>query len=334
MSSTQIKSDDEWAYDHGPADGRRRASPISRAPAVALMIAAPVLWSTGGVVTRHIERAAPFEQVLWRGVFAFLFVALYLSLRRSSPWKAVRRAGFPGLVSGLMWAIMSAAFLVSLSLTTIASALVVMSFSPLFTVVCAAIFLDDQVPPRTWVAAGAAAAGIGLMFGFSLDGSFPGMAIAFVIPIAAAINVVVLRASAARLDLVPAVMLGAAFSCIIALPFALPFSSSPRDLVLLAFLGCFQLALPCIFLVIASRRLLAPEIALLGLLELVLGPLWAWLGAGEEPGRATLAGGCVVLIALAANEFMALRQTMSSRRSRARLASQASLGQGPLKRSG
>jgi drug/metabolite transporter (DMT)-like permease len=68
-----------------------------------------------------------------------------------------------------------------------------------------------------------------------------------------------------------------------------------------------------VFLVIASRRLLAPEIALLGLLELVLGPLWAWLGAGEEPGRATLVGGAVVLMALAANEFVALRHTMSSR---------------------
>ena len=38
-------------------------------------------------------------------------------------------------------------------------------------------------------------------------------------------------------------------------------------------------------LVLASRSLLAPEIALLGLLEVVLGPLWVWLGAGEVPGR-------------------------------------------------
>ena len=60
-------------------------------------------------------------------------------------------------------------------------------------------------------------------------------------------------------------------------------------------------------LVIASRQLLAPEIALLGLLELVLGPLWAWLGAGEEPARATVLGGAIVLAALAANELAALR---------------------------
>jgi drug/metabolite transporter (DMT)-like permease len=280
---------------------------MTRGTAVALMVAAPVLWSSAGVVTRHIERAAPFEQVFWRSLFAFGFVFLVLLLQRKHPWSSIRAAELPGLVSGLMWAIMFTAFLFALSLTTTANTLVVMSVSPLLTAVFAMLFLKDPVPLRTLLAAGAAAVGIAWMFGSSLERHFLGMAIAFVIPVAAAINVVVLRASAAKLDLIPAVMLGGGLSCLIALPFALPFSSTPRDLALLAFLGVFQLGLPCMLLVLASRALLAPEIALLGLLEVVLGPLWAWLGAGEEPGRATLTGGAIVLAALAANELAAMR---------------------------
>jgi drug/metabolite transporter (DMT)-like permease len=282
-------------------------SRLGRGGAVALMIAAPVLWSSAGVVTRHIERALPFEQVFWRSLFAFGFVFVVLLLQKAHPWKAVRAAGHPGLVSGLMWAIMFTAFLFALSLTTTANTLVVMSVSPLLTAVFAMLFLKDPVPMRTLLAAGAAAVGIAWMFGSSLERHFLGMAIAFVIPVAAAINVVVLRAAAAKLDLVPAVMLGGGLSCLIALPFALPFSATPRDLALLAFLGVFQLGLPCMLLVLASRALLAPEIALLGLLEVVLGPLWAWLGASEEPGRATLTGGAIVLAALAANELAAMR---------------------------
>jgi drug/metabolite transporter (DMT)-like permease len=166
--------------------------------------------------------------------------------------------------------------------------------------------LKDPVPLRTWIAAGAAAVGIAWMFGSSLETHYLGMAVAFVIPVASAINVVVLRASAARLDLIPAVMLGGALSCLIALPFALPFSGTPRDLALLAFLGVFQLGVPCMLLVLASRALLAPEIALLGLLEVVLGPLWAWLGAGEVPAGSTLLGGMIVLAALALNELPTL----------------------------
>jgi drug/metabolite transporter (DMT)-like permease len=271
------------------------------------MVAAPVLWSSAGVVTRHLQAAAPFEQVFWRSLFAFLFVFAVLLFQKAHPWKAVLAAGIPGLVSGLMWAIMFTAFLFALSLTTTANALVVMSVSPLLTALFAALFLKDPVPARTLFASAAAALGIALMFSSDLSAHYAGMAVAFLIPIAAAINVVVLRGAAAKLDLVPAVMLGGALSCLIALPFALPFNSTQRDLLLLAFLGVTQLGLPCMLLVIASRRLLAPEIALIGLLEVVLGPLWVWLAVGEEPGRATLVGGVVVIAALLANELAAMR---------------------------
>jgi len=279
---------------------------MTRTTGVALMIAAPVLWSSAGVVTRHIQTAAPVEQVFWRSLFAFLFVFIVLLLQKQHPWKAVRSAGLPGLVSGVMWATMFTAFLFALSLTTTANALVMQSVSPLLTAIIASMFLKDLVPLRTWLAAVAAAIGIAWMFGSSVEGHFLGMAVACVIPVAAAINVVVLRASAAKLDLVPAVMLGGALSCLIALPFALPFSSTSRDLALLAFLGVTQLGLPCMLLVLASRALLAPEIALLGLLEVVLGPLWAWLGAGEVPAGSTLFGGMIVLGALALNELPTL----------------------------
>jgi drug/metabolite transporter (DMT)-like permease len=44
------------------------------------------------------------------------------------------------------------------------------------------------------------------------------------------------------------------------------------------------------------------------LLEVVLGPLWAWLGAGEVPAQSTVLGGIVVLGALVANEVYTARQ--------------------------
>jgi drug/metabolite transporter (DMT)-like permease len=290
-----------------------RPAKLARGVGLALMIAAPVLWSSAGVVTRHIQSAQPFEQVFWRSLFAFIFVSSVLAFQKRHPLKAVRAAGVPGLVSGLMWAIMFTAFLFALSMTTTANTLVVMSVSPLLTAIFAKFALKDPLPLRTWIAASAAAIGIAWMFSAQLSAHYAGMAVAFVIPVAAAINVVVLRASHARLDLVPAVMLGGALSCLIALPFALPFSASPRDIALLAFLGVLQLGLPCMLLVLASRALLAPEIALLGLLEVVLGPLWAWLGAGEVPAGSTVLGGLIVLGALVANELYTARQLSAGR---------------------
>jgi drug/metabolite transporter (DMT)-like permease len=106
--------------------------------------------------------------------------------------------------------------------------------------------------------------------------------------------------------LLPAVLIGAVLSALFTLPFAHPFHASARDLGLLALLGGVQLAIPCLLVVRLSRVLPAPEIALLGLLEVVFGVTWAWLGAGERPSASTLGGGALVLTALIANETLAL----------------------------
>jgi drug/metabolite transporter (DMT)-like permease len=60
-------------------------------------------------------------------------------------------------------------------------------------------------------------------------------------------------------------------------------------------------------LVWASRHLAAPELSLLTLLEVIEGPLWSWLFAGEAIAGPTLSGGVIVLAALALNEAYAWR---------------------------
>ena len=280
---------------------------MTRAGGLTLMFIAPVLWSTAGVVTRQVEGATAFELVFWRSFVCCLFVAAFMSLRRMR-----LRLDWPMLASGALWAVMFTAFMVALTLTTTANTLVVMSVSPLLTTLLAAMFLRDPLPASTWVAAGAAGLGIAWMFGSDLGShtraDLLGMAIAFSIPCASAVNVVLLRAAGASVDLRPALAVGGLVSCLIALPFAVPFQASGKDIALLAFLGVFQLAVPCMLLVMASRVLLAPEIALIGLLEVLLGPLWAWLGAGEVPAQATLSGGAIVLGALVLNEVLTMRR--------------------------
>jgi len=252
--------------------------------------------------------------VFYRSLFAFLFVGVVLLLLRKNPL----RMAPPAIVSGGLWALMFTTFMIALSLTSTANTLVVMSLAPLLTTVLASVFLKDPVPTGTWVAAGAATLGIAWMFASDLNAhtqrDLLGMLIALSVPIASATNFIVLRASSATSDLRSAVMLGGLISAAVCLPLALPFQATAKDVALLAFLGVFQLGLPCLLLVLASRKLLAPEISLIGLLEVLLGPLWAWLGAGEVPARATLTGGAIVLGALVLNELATFRNQLAPRR--------------------
>ena len=292
--------------------------PRAHRRAIVLMVIAPTLWSIAGVVTRQLEFDGRWEVTFWRSLFAAIFVlCAMLATRGRGAWAALRASGGYGLLSGAMWAIMMIAFMLALMTTTTANTLIVNSITPLATALLARAVLRDPIAPRTWAAIALAIAGMLWMFGSGFAAGEPrhlaGMLIALAVPLAAAVNLVTLKHAGRSVDLIPAILLGAILSAVITLPFALPFRASAHDLALLAVLGCLQLGLPCMLMVRASPQLSAPEIALLAMLEVVLGPLWVWLGAGEAPALATLAGGALVIAALLLNELVALRRTVRSR---------------------
>jgi drug/metabolite transporter (DMT)-like permease len=95
---------------------------------------------------------------------------------------------------------------------------------------------------------------------------------------------------------------------VITLPLAFPLQASAHDIALLAGLGAFQLAIPCVLSVVCASVLKAPEVSLLALLEVIFGILLAWVGAGEVPTHSVLLGGTVVIGALLLNEWWAWRE--------------------------
>ncbi len=293
--------------------------PRAHRRALALMVVAPTLWSIAGVVTRHLESAGRWEVTFWRSLFAALFVlAAMLLTRGRGAWEALRASGGYGLLSGAMWAIMMIAFMLALMTTTVANTLIVNSITPLVTALLARAVLREPIAVRTWAAIALAIGGMLWMFGSGFAGGDPrhlaGMLIALAVPLAAAVNLVTLKHAGRSVDLVPAVLIGTVLSAALTLAFAWPFQANAHDLILLAVLGSLQLGLPCMLMVRASPQLSAPEIALLAMLEVVLGPIWAWLGAGETPALATLTGGALVIAALLLNELAAFGGRVRARR--------------------
>ena len=88
---------------------------------------------------------------------------------------------------------------------------------------------------------------------------------------------------------------------------ARPGAVGPGDLLLLALFGAGQLWLGMILLTAGARRIPVAEAALIAVLESVLGPVWVWLALGENPGLPSLAGGAIVLAALAGHTLADLR---------------------------
>jgi drug/metabolite transporter (DMT)-like permease len=281
--------------------------------AVALMVAVTLMWSTAGVVSRYLESARSFEVTFWRALFtaAALLVILPL-LRGRRVFADMRHAGTAFWISGVCWSVMFTAFMLALTLTSVANVLVTMSLGPLFTALLARIFIGHRIALRTWVAIAAAGAGIAIMYGTEVSGGqMLGTLVALCVPVAGATNWTITQNAHAQghdVDLVPAVFVGAVISSLATLPVAYPFQATVHDLGLLAYLGVGQLAIPCVLSVMCARVLKAPEISLLALLEVIFGILLAWVGAGEAPSPSVLTGGSLVIGALLVNELLGWNQ--------------------------
>lgn len=285
------------------------------------MATAALLWSCAGIVTRHLEVATGFEATFWRSAVNAVALAVLLSLWKGPAAlpRAIRRGGRTLWLSGLCWGAMFTAFMVAITMTTVANVLVTMALAPLVTALLARAALGRRLAARTWAAVTVAGVGIGWMYGHGFAaGSVRdalGILVALAVPIAAASNWTLIQAEASRgeaagpdgeMDLLAAVFLGAAMSALATLVPAWPFRATRLDLGLLGALGVCQLAVPCLVAVVAARRLGGPEAALLSVLEILFGVAWTWLGTDERPSGSVLTGGALVVGALVAHEVAAL----------------------------
>jgi drug/metabolite transporter (DMT)-like permease len=282
--------------------------------AILTLVACCFCWSVAGVFTRHLEAAKSFEVTFWRSLFCAITVAIIIVfVQKKSLFATVKAMGWPGLFSGCMWAMMFTCFMLALTSTSTANTLLVSSLSPLFAAVLGWLVLGTRVRLFTWSMIALALVGIWWMIrvGVSREG-FGGMAIALGVPIGAAINIVVLKKVNANVDLAPAVLIGGVISALGTLPLSMPFSATTNDVGILALLGIIQLAIPCMIMVHVVKYLAPQQVALLCLLEVILGPIWSWAFAGEALSAATIQGAVVVITALTANEYFLAKQVSNT----------------------
>ncbi len=286
---------------------------MSRSRGALLILAATLCWSTGGVFVRAVEADA-WTIVFWRSLALALVLASAIVLRHGRRAPAQFRAiGWAGLLSGLLVAASFIFFILAISMTLIANALVIMSAAPLVSALLGRIALGERLKPATLAAIGAAVCGIAVMvwdqgLGEARTSALLGSLCAFAVAVTFGVNIVVIRA-ARHVDMLPAMSLAGLFAALAALAFGAPAAIGAADTGLLGTMGCVQLALGLFLFVRGAPHLTAAEVGLLTLFEVVLAPIWVWIGFDETPSAATLAGGAIVIAALAAHSALGIRRS-------------------------
>lgn len=257
---------------------------------------AAVAWSTAGLLQRELTVGVA-TQLAGRAVFATIGVGAYVvAVERRRAWHAFFAIGWAGLaVTGLL-AVSSGFFFIALNYASVANVLFMQALAPLIAAALGT-FLGESVSRRTWIAMFVAIGGVALMVGGPGRPTALGLALSSVTSVTFAATIVLTR-HRREVSMAPAMCLSQLAVLALAAPFVHPAQAGSEDYVLLATLGVAQIGLGFIFLTVGARLIPAGEVALITLLEIVLGPLWVWIFLGERPATLTLLGGGVVLAAV------------------------------------
>jgi drug/metabolite transporter (DMT)-like permease len=231
----------------------------------------------------------------------------YVALtEQSGVLRAFRAVGRAGLGVAVLMTVSSGSFIVALNYASVANVLFMQALAPILAAVLAAA-LGERVSRKTWLAMAVALLGVGLMVGGPGSPRPLGEGLSFLMSLAFAGTIVITR-HRRDVSMAPATCLSQVIVAAAASPFASFSSVGGRDLGLLASLGVGQIGLGLVFLTIGARLIPAAEVAMITLLEIVLGPLWVWITLGEQPSATTLAGGAVVLGAVSIQVWGEQRQ--------------------------
>ena len=286
-------------------------SALSKRNAVLLLIISSLLISVNGFMLRSIDSANEWQVIFCRQVFFTSAILLLLALQyRGQLPRLFLHVGWPGIGAGIALGLANPTIILAMTHTTVANALFTLSASPLITAVLAKIFLKELLARATLVAIAVAMAGITIMVADGLGGgSVLGNLLALLCAFFFSLFVIFLRLGKDR-NMLPASVLGGIISASIGLIGAgFDYHLELHDGLICLLWGGIIVSIVHYLFTQASRHVAGAEIMLITLIEFTLGPIWVWLGFGERPTTVAIAGGVLVLGAVAGRALTLMRQT-------------------------
>jgi drug/metabolite transporter (DMT)-like permease len=272
---------------------------LYKIPGYILLLFGGFCLSWGGFIIRSFEEASVWQILLLRSIFFMIDLTVFLiSTYKKNTIKIIKDAGYPALLGGLVMSLSFISFVVSMSNTTVANVVFIISTQTMFLAIFGYFYLKEKISLISFFSILLAMGGIIIMVGDSLStGSFFGNIVALAIPINFSILVMVIRKNK-NLDMVPAIFYSGIFSIIYGLILSESFAFTSHDILMGFFLGVPQLAFGFICITIGSRTTPSATIGLLMLTETLFAPIWVWMFLSEIPPYSVLIGGAIIILAI------------------------------------
>ena len=277
---------------------------LYKIPGYILLLFGGFCLSWGGFVIRSFEEASVWQILFLRSIFFVIALISFLAITyKKNTIKIFKDAGTPAIWGGLVMSLSFIAFVVSMTNTTVANVVFIISTQTMFLAIFGYFYLKEKVSLISFISILLAMSGIIVMVGDSLSsGSLFGNLVALAIPINFSILVMIIRKNK-NLDMVPAIFYSGIFSVIYGIVLSESFIFTNHDILMGFFLGVPQLAFGFICITIGSRSTPSATIGLLMLSETICAPIWVLLFLNEIPPVSTLIGGLIIIIAIIIKSF-------------------------------
>ena len=245
----------------------------------------------------------------WRSLLTAAAIGLWVLVTRGpGAFGAVLRLGPAAWAYAAATGLTGLLFVLAVSMTSVANVVFIIAAMPAFAALLSWAFLGERPSRRTVATILVVMVGIGVIAlgsGETEGATFAGDMVALAVALAFAIALTIARSLRAD-SMVPAIPVGYFAAAVLLFFVSEPMSVPAGDWIFVALHGGVFIAGATALIAIGPRYLPSAEVALLILLESVLAPLLVWLVLGETVGVWTLAGGALVLGALAASNAVAL----------------------------
>ncbi len=277
---------------------------LYKIPGYALLLFGAFCLSWGGFIVRSFEDSSVWQILLIRSFFFIIALTLFLiSTYKKNTINIFREASYPALIGGLVMSLSFVAYVYSMTITSVANVVFIISTQTMFLAIFGYLFLKEKVSLICFISIILAMSGILIMVGDSISsGSLLGNLVALAIPINFSILVIIIRKNK-NLDMVPAIFYSGIFSIIYGIILSESFIFSNNDIFMGFLLGVPQLAFGFICITIGSRTTSSTTVGLLMLTETLFAPVWVWLFLNEIPPASVLIGGFIIIIAIIVNSF-------------------------------
>jgi len=272
---------------------------IYKIPGFLLIITGAFFLSWGGLLVREFDNADIWQILFWRAFFFTITLIIFLfSIYKKEAVLVIKKSGLPGIFGGIAMSLGFIAYIVSMTQTTVANVLFIISTQTIWLAIFGYLFLKEKISLKTFFSIILAMIGIAVMIGGSLDtGSLFGNLVALFIPINFAFLILLIR-KFAKLDLVPALFYGGVIIIVVGFFMSKTIIVTPHDLLVTFILGTFQHAFGFICIVVGARSTPSVTVGLLMLSETLLGPFWVWLFLNEIPPMSVFIGGSIIFAAV------------------------------------